>query len=116
MHTVFDREQLEERLQGDQDLILEVVRMFIVDCPRKLEKLDQALSTGAGGTMEHLAHELKGTTGLLCAIPAYEAALGVEQIARWGDPGQAGPALERLRAECGVLIEVLNEFSAKGVA
>ena len=79
---VFDKEFLLKNLEGDEELIAEVIRSFMETVPEKILELDAMLKkkdyTGAGKT----AHYIKGSCLNIGAEAAGQAAAAIEKEAR----------------------------------
>jgi HPt (histidine-containing phosphotransfer) domain-containing protein len=72
-HTtqVLDMQVIEELLSfaddGDPELLVDLIRMFLDDAPTKLASIRQGLGNGDLECMERAAHSLKGSSGNLGA-------------------------------------------------
>jgi CheY-like chemotaxis protein len=96
---IFDRAAFLERLDGDFELLDELVETFRTECPRLLSDTRNAVSLGDGPGVERAAHALKGSVSNFCAPAASEAARHLEQMGREGDLTRAGDALVALELE-----------------
>jgi two-component system, sensor histidine kinase and response regulator len=96
---IFDRAALLERLDGDFELLDELVETFRAECPRLLSETRLAVSMGDGPGLVRAAHALKGSVSNFCAPEAFEAARRLEQMGREGDLTRAGVALIALEGE-----------------
>ena len=76
-----DRALLLERLGGDDQLLKEVVAIFLEDVPVQLSGLDAALAKGDLPTIRRVAHTLKGSGGTACAFELQRAAAELERAA-----------------------------------
>jgi HPt (histidine-containing phosphotransfer) domain-containing protein len=99
-----DWEAALERVAGDRDLLSELVRLFLRECPGWLAELRRALAAGDAVVVKRVAHNLKSCLGNFGARAAFERALRVETIGRDGNLAGADEAcraleqsLERLR-------------------
>ncbi|HLW99512.1 MAG TPA: response regulator [Candidatus Acidoferrales bacterium] len=63
----FDKMELRERLQGNDELIADLVRLFLDDTPNQLQEIRAALEAGAAARLENAAHSLKGSAASLGA-------------------------------------------------
>ncbi len=86
---VLDRAALLEHMEGDPELLAEMVTLFLQDCPRLLAALREALARGDAGALRLAAHTLKGTVSNFAAPAATAAALRLERMGREGDLSQA---------------------------
>ena len=71
MQEVLDQEVLDELLSfaddGDPELLLDRIQMFLDDSPSKVAAVQQGLQTGDFDKAERAAHSLKGSSGNLGA-------------------------------------------------
>lgn len=96
---VLDRAVLLERVGGDLELLWEMIRLFLEECPRFMAALAEAASRRDPRGLERAAHALKGSVSNFAAAPATAAALRLEQMGRQGDLTQASEALAALERE-----------------
>jgi two-component system sensor histidine kinase/response regulator len=106
----FDHADAIERLGGDDELLLEIVRVFVDEAPRLLRQIDVAVGAGDPDRLSAAAHELKGAAANLSATGVAQAASALEQMARQRRFEQMLPASQRLQAEMQALDIVLNQF------
>ena len=81
---VFDRVAALLRVEGDGELLLEIVEVFLEDSPRLISRLREAVESQDLRSLELAAHTLKGSLGNFCAPAAYAAAVKLEEIGRSG--------------------------------
>ncbi|MDE3110053.1 MAG: response regulator, partial [Acidobacteriota bacterium] len=98
-----------ERVEGDRDLLEELVHLFIEESPKAMEEMRQALGERDARRLERLAHTLKGSSGSLGANRVSQAALLLEMRARSGALENAGELMAALQAE---LERVLPEIES----
>jgi HPt (histidine-containing phosphotransfer) domain-containing protein len=103
----FDRVVFERRLGGDRALALEVMRMFVEDCPQRMAAIRRAVAEQDAAGLQVAAHTLKGSAGYLSAAMVVEAAARLEHIGREGDLGEAAAALEQLETAVTRLVPAL---------
>jgi CheY-like chemotaxis protein/HPt (histidine-containing phosphotransfer) domain-containing protein len=89
--SVFDRDQLLERLEGDGALLDEIIALYRETCPALVADLRQAASSRDGDAVYRTAHALKGMVAQFGAPAATTALLEIERLGREGN-------LERLDA------------------
>jgi two-component system, sensor histidine kinase and response regulator len=63
----FNEAELRERLQGNDDLMSELIQLFIGDVPTQLNAIAVALAEHSGQQLESAAHSLKGSAASLGA-------------------------------------------------
>ena len=106
-----DRSQLLELLDGDLDMLKELVDLFWDSCPQLLSEIRDAISSQDAQALTLAALTFKGSVGSFVAKRAFEAALSLEQIGRAGDCSRATEALQDLEAELARLRLVLADIT-----
>jgi HPt (histidine-containing phosphotransfer) domain-containing protein len=81
---------------GDLHLLRKLADLFLVDRPRVLGEIRDAIARGDAPRLRIAAHTLKGAVGNLGACAAFEAALKLEMMGRAGDLCSAAGALAAL--------------------
>jgi two-component system, sensor histidine kinase and response regulator len=109
---VFDRAQAMEATGGDEELLQEIVGIFVEDCPRMIEELGAAIGAGDTEAARRAAHTLKGSVSVLGAKALAAAAKEAEAHARAGDLDSAANAFARVEEEAARLAPVLEELLA----
>jgi two-component system, sensor histidine kinase and response regulator len=82
---VFDQVAALMRVEGDIELLLEIVEVFLEDSPRLMARIRTALERQDLSLLEQAAHTLKGSVGNFCAPAAYAAASKLEKFGREGN-------------------------------
>ncbi len=95
----FDPEEVLSRVEGDRDLLREIVDLFVEETPGMLAEIRRCAGEGDAGGLERVAHRLRGTLLNFGARPAAEAALALEQMGRSGDLAGAPSRLSELDLE-----------------
>jgi CheY-like chemotaxis protein len=98
-----DANALMARVDGDRELLVELVQIFRAESPRLLEELRRCVARGDALGVEEVAHAIKGTVGNFGGHAAGEAALALETMARDGRLGEADAYTTRLEADLAVL-------------
>jgi PAS domain S-box-containing protein len=114
--SIFDRAGLLERVEGDEELLAEIVRLFLDELPHSLEELhaaDEALDFKA---LAGVAHKLRGALANLCAPAATAAALLLEQHANAKEQDSAGRGVRTLASELDRLKAPLEASSQEVVS
>jgi HPt (histidine-containing phosphotransfer) domain-containing protein len=91
-----DRETILERLEGNQDLLSELVELFLIEAPELIEAMRTALQGGDMRALEHSAHSMKGAAGNFSASSAVSAASQLEKDAKNHDLKAAKESLATL--------------------
>ena len=80
-----DRVSLLERVEGDRELLADIIQIFLADAPQLLNAMRKALEQGDMILLERSAHSMKGAAGNMSASTTVEAASQLEQSAKKGD-------------------------------
>jgi HPt (histidine-containing phosphotransfer) domain-containing protein len=84
---------------GDQELLDELVGLFLEECPKLCSAIDAALARSDAKALGLAAHTLKGAVGTFGAPAAVEAAWRLESLAKNGNLSDAAAAREALARE-----------------
>jgi HPt (histidine-containing phosphotransfer) domain-containing protein len=96
---VLDAPRLLARVEGDVDLLREMTRLFLADCPRWLAEVRQAIGDRDAGRLQGVAHNLKGAVSNFAAPAATARARELEALGRSGDLTAAPRACAALDEE-----------------
>jgi two-component system sensor histidine kinase/response regulator len=106
----FDQAALLDRVEGDRELLVEMVKVFVEDAPRLLAAMSEALQKGDMIVLERCAHSLKGAAGNLSANFTAAAALHLEKNAKKGDVDLSRASLSNLDAAIAQLLPLLADL------
>ena len=91
MHQVLDMAVIEELLSlcddGDPELLLDLIQLYLDDSPAKIQGLQTGVASGDMEIVERAAHALKGSSGNLGARLLQETCEQLQLTAR--QPNQA---------------------------
>lgn len=107
-----DREAALARVGGDADLLTEIARVFIDDCPRAMQEIREAAERGDSPVVERAAHGLKGASSNFGASSVVAAALHLEIMGRSGKLEGFTPAFEELETVLAALRDELESLIA----
>ena len=96
---MLDRAALLARVEGDMELLLEIVELFLTDSSQQMAQIRDSVARHDAKALEEAAHGLKGALGNFAVQAAYDAALRVEMIGQSGDLNQVEEALMFLEKE-----------------
>jgi len=106
----FDRPEALECLGGDEDLLAEVLGLFLDDCPRLAAEIRAAIGAGDSASLKRLGHTVAGVAGNLAAPEVVASARRLEAMGKAGDLAEAeaaevalGRAIDGFRAAVGPL-------------
>jgi HPt (histidine-containing phosphotransfer) domain-containing protein len=88
-----------ERVDGDSELLAEIVELFLQDMETLLADVRSAVQAGDAVRIMRTAHRLKGSVATLAANCAADAALRLEIMGRTGEVAGAPAAFAVLEAE-----------------
>jgi CheY-like chemotaxis protein len=110
---VLDTAALLERVEGDRDLLEELVQLFTQECPANMAAIRQAQDDRDVPLLERLAHTLKGASANLGAQRVFASASELEAHARAEDWDHTGVAIENLQRELSRLLPELDSLCRK---
>ena len=79
---IIDVSEVLERVDGDKELLGELVELFLEESPSMLADVKEAVARNDAKALEYAAHTLKGSVGNFWAKDACEAAFVLEEAAR----------------------------------
>jgi HPt (histidine-containing phosphotransfer) domain-containing protein len=92
-----DRTAILERLEGSQDLLVELVQLFEEEAPQLIEAMHNALRRADMQELGRAAHSMKGAAGNFSARGTVIAASQLEIHAKNGDVASANVSLAALK-------------------
>jgi len=105
-----DRDAAMKRVDGDAELLGEIVDLFLADVDNLTNDIRNAVQAADAGQVMRTAHRLKGSVATLAAEPAADAALRLEIMGRNDDLAGAEAALDVLERELKRLVPALRSF------
>src|SRR2546426_381362 len=102
----FDHTTVLARLGGDEELLQEVMALYLDECPRLLEEVRGAMDGQDAARLRRAAHSLKGATSNFSTGVAYQAAAQLEMRG-------ATPDLARAETDFQVLATALSRLQAQ---
>ena len=107
---LIDRVSLLERVEGDRELLTEMIHLFQEDAPNLLTAMRDALQRGDMAVLERSAHSLKGAASNLSAKATTAAALQLEKDAKNKDAESAKKSLAEVERAVEHLLPALAEL------
>ena len=98
------------RFGGDEELVGQLVELFVEECPRMLRDLRQTVESRSAAELRRAAHTFKGSVGNFTDSGPLEAARCLEAIGREERVADAPEALAWLEREVEELLRVMREF------
>ena len=102
-----------DRLGNDQQLVVEVIQLFLLDCPQRLASITAAVDARDGEQIRTAAHALKGAAGNLSATGLHEAAQALERIGAESRFDEAPAAGRQLAAAATRVMEFLRYMEGR---
>ncbi len=104
--SVMDLGAAMAQMDGDAELLQEIVEIFVETGPEQLQALDAAIGAGDAAHVALVAHGMKGGASNFCAGRFVAAARALEMLAKDGGLDGAADLLARLQADFTELVEV----------
>lgn len=110
--AVIDIDAVLERVGGDQELLREIIGIFLEEYPTLFADIGSSVEKCDGRALEHSAHTLKGSVSNFGARSATQAAHDLELMGRRNDFQLAPGTVEMLKGELAVLHSALSRLQA----
>ena len=107
---IVDLDAALERLEGNVDLMKDLVRLYLDDRDGLLRAIASAIEAGSGDELCRTAHRLKGLVANFNAESATHTAFLLESMGRDGDLAEAGPTFESMKEELAEVTHALESF------
>lgn len=108
---IFDLSALRSRVEGDLDLLAEMIELYLTSSPLLMSEIESAVAAQDADKIQRAAHTLKGVLKNMCATTCAEAALELEMLGKQGNIENAGQTLATLKSEFERLESVLSEVA-----
>jgi CheY-like chemotaxis protein len=110
--VTFDAAALQRRLSGDQNLMADVIRLFLEDVPVRLAAIHDAVIGRNAADLCAAAHALKGAAANLSALGLFEAAVVLERVGAESRMDVAEDAWRQVSVEATKVIDVLHHHTS----
>ena len=110
---VWNLAELLDRVDNDQDLLLDLLNIFKEDFPRTMRSLESAVAAADLKNASRLSHSLKGMLSSLGGTRAAAAAAKLEVLATAGETASLKGALDALGHEAESLLPELKAYMAE---
>lgn len=91
-----DRATILDRLEGCEELLTELIHLFLTEAPQMIEGMRTSLNQGNMEDLARHAHSMKGAVSNFAAFATASAAAQLEKDARSGDKDAARAGLGKL--------------------
>jgi two-component system sensor histidine kinase/response regulator len=99
LNEIFDKDRVMEQVDGDVELLMEMVELFTSGYPELLSNIKNAVTKKDSNLLGRNAHTLKGSVGNFAADSVYDAALSLEIMGHNNDMSHAEEAYIKLVKE-----------------
>ena len=114
VNDVINTAELKERLDGDFELLKELITIFLTDSEKLLNTIEEAINNGDPEKVGKGSHTIKGAVSNFSARSAFDAAYKLEQIGKSGDLSSAHNAFSSLKKEIRQTGEAMKELLRQG--
>ncbi len=111
-HPALDLDAALRRLEGDRQLLREVIDLFLQDCPRLTGGIREAINSRDAAALKMGAHKLKGCIGYLGADDAVQMAYRLECMGETGNLERAPQCFRELLEVVEQVVQALQETPA----
>jgi len=108
-NEVFDKVVIMRRLGDNEDLLRQIINVFLESLPDQLEELKQGVGSEDAAVIRQKAHRIKGASASIGAEAVRETAAALEEAGKKGELKATLPLLEELQQEIENLRSVLSE-------
>jgi HPt (histidine-containing phosphotransfer) domain-containing protein len=105
---VLNKTELLSRLDGDAQLLRELIEIFLAGSPSLLQQVSDAVTSRDPLDLKRAAHKLSGTVSIFGSQPVMRTAVMLEAMG--GDRAQAGEVLTQLKDQMKELEAALGEM------
>jgi len=105
----WDRAAALDRVEGDEELLHDICRIFLEESPKLMTQLQQAVAQDDPEAVSRAAHSLKGESGYLGAANVSQMARQLETMGRDRVLAQAPAVLEQLQKEMAILSSAVRQ-------
>jgi len=110
---VWNLAELLERVDNDQELLLDLVNIFKEDFPRTMRLLESAIAVADLKNVARLSHTLKGMLSSLGGVRTAAAAAKIEVMASAGESASLKSVFDTLEREGTSLLPELDAYMAE---
>ncbi len=109
-----DMDRIVRQNAGDADLVREMAELFVDECPRMLQQIQEALGQRDTALLAQSAHFLRGSLVNFTEGPAVGALAEIEEACRDDDIHRAALACDQLQEHLGRITPVLRSYARQG--
>jgi len=99
MTASIDMQKALEAVDGDRELMIELINMFLEELPDTMSNLESCVQNANAEDIERKSHTLKGALGNFGADKAVELSFALEKAGRFNELKNASDTLNALQSE-----------------
>ena len=107
-YALFDKAELLDRVGDDEELVDDLIELYLEDYPSKIEDIKNNLSSGDGAAVSAAAHGIKGSSANLSFNSVAEFAKQIEFAGKENNLDEAAARFIDLEAEIVKLLAVIS--------
>lgn len=101
-------------VEGDHEILADLIKIFLEDCPQRLHELEQAVTEGNAIRIKQTAHSLKGMVSCFSTRKAQTLADEMERLGKAGELAMTSALLPPLLLEFACVINHLTTTDWQG--
>ena len=105
--AMLDRAEVLRHVGGDEELLREMVQVFLDECPRLVADVREGITRGDGVKLKRSAHKLRGALSIFGVPETCAAVEQLETLGRAADLANAQPILAAVEAHINQLLPAL---------
>ena len=98
---------------GEPDVLAQVLRLFLDEAPRRLERLRTVLAKGDAAEFQRVAHSLKGAAGNIGAHALFDAARRADELGKAGRLDSATPLVTEIERRVAEVVTEIERLLAE---
>ncbi|MDP8264971.1 MAG: Hpt domain-containing protein [Candidatus Aceula lacicola] len=110
---IIDLDDVLERIQGDKELLVELVEIFLDDCPSKIDDIKECFKVNNFDQLAEVAHSAKGAAANIGAKKLWKTFLVTEEAAKSATAEQSEELVKRIDQEFDELKQYFPELKIK---
>ena len=110
---IIDLDDVLERIQGDKELLVELIEIFLDDCPSKIIDIKECFKVDNFDQLAEAAHSAKGAAANIGAKKLWKTFLEIEEAAKVGTSDQSEELIKKMDQEFDELKQYLPELKIK---
>ena len=112
VHPIFDFSAALDRLEGDQELLIEQMEFYLEDSPILIRDISRAIASGDAKQLQMAAHRLRGLSAGFDATALIDITTHLEDAGREGTPMRSTGMLVPLTEAWEQLRKAISEYLA----